>query len=372
MELTFNNVKSKALNNKKQILKIISNVLDNGICFNGFYVKKFEKMFKEYLSIKYFNSCASGNDSLILALKSLELNSNDEVIFPVNSYPTVFPIYLAGLRGVPVDVDKNGQMDPESLLKFITEKTKVVIVVHLYGQIGRMEEIINICKKNKIILIEDCAQAFGSQYKNKLVGTLGDFGCFSFYPTKNLGTLGDGGGIVTKKKKYFEYIKKAVQYGEKNRYESKFISGHSRLPEIQAAILCLYLYSIKKEILKRRSLYNYYYKNILKMNLSNYIRIIKSDDNSDPAPHLLVIKSRNRNQLKRFLETQNIKTFIHYPFTIDEISAFDNMKFNNFPEATKMSKEILSLPFHPDLTKKQINYILDKINKFYNKRNEKN
>lgn len=370
MNVSFNHTKLKAIKYKKQILNQIGKVLDQGIFLNGRNSDKTEELLKNYFKTKYFLTCGSGHDSLLLALQSLGLEKGDEVIFPVNAYPTAFPIFINGSKGVPSDVDDNGQLDPDQVINLITSKTKVIIMVHLYGLVGNMKKIIDICKKNKIFLIEDCAQAFGSRYHGKLVGTFGDFGCFSFYPTKNLSTLGDGGGILTKNKKHFDFLKKAVQYGEKYRYQSEFISGHSRLPEIQASILNIYLKNINKELIKRIYIKKYYEKQIIKHKLDKYIYVLSSDEKSEPVNHLFVIKVKMRDRLRIYLKKANIETCIHYPFTINKVPAFNFLKKDNYPKAETLSKEILSLPFHPYLEKKQINCIIKKIVKFYEKNND--
>jgi len=365
MNLSFNHTKLKAIKNKKVILKEIGGIIDRGVFINGQCVKESKKLLKKYFKTEYFLTCGSGHDSILLALQALGLKDNDEIIFPVNAYPTAFPIFISKLKGIPADVDDNGQINPNSVIKLITPKTKVIIVVHLYGLVGNLNKIFEICKKNKIFLIEDCAQAFGSRYQGKLVGTFGDFGCFSFYPTKNLSTLGDGGGILIKNKKHFDYLKKAVQYGEKKRYQSEFISGHSRLPEIQAAILNLYLKNIDKELVKRKFLADYYKKQILKYGLDKYISVLSSDNDSKPVNHLFVIKTKARNKLRNFLKKKDINTFVHYPLTINRIKAFDFLSRKSYPKAEELSKQIISLPFHPYLNKKQINYIVKTMAGFF-------
>ena len=365
MNLSFNHTKLKAIRNKKEILKQIGHIIDQGIFLNGKYVKETEELLKKYFEVKYFLTCGSGHDSLLLSLQSLGLKKEDEIIFPVNAYPTAFPVFMSGSKGVPADVDDNGQLDPDQVIKLITSKTKAIITVHLYGLVGDLKKIINICKKNKIFLIEDCAQAFGSRYHGKLVGTFGNIGCFSFYPTKNLSTLGDGGGIITKNKKHFDFLKKAVQYGEKYRYQSEFIAGHSRLPEIQSSIINLYLKTIDREFSKRKYLANYYVKQIIKYDLNKNITVLTSDKDSDPVNHLFVIKARSRDGLRNFLKKENIKTFIHYPFIINKVPAFNFLSKNSFPRAEKLSKQIISLPFHQYLDKEQINYIIQTLAKFY-------
>lgn len=365
--LSFNSVSFKARKNKKEIIQIISNVIDSGIFLNGQQEKKLIDKLQNYFGNGLIITTASGHDSLFIALSCLNLKNDDEVIFPVNAYPTAFPIALSKVRPVPADVDENGQLDANMLVKKITKKTKVIVLVHLYGLVGNLKEIIKISKRNKIILIEDCAQAFGSKYMNKYVGTLGDIGCFSFYPTKNLGTLGDGGAIWTKNKKFYQHFLKAKMYGEKNRYESEFAAAHSRMPEMQAAVLNTYLRTVKTDIIKRKIIYQYYKQRFYKEKLLRFIRLLETDHRSEAAVHQLVVEAKKRDALKMFLSKINIQSLVHYPKPIHLVPAFHNLKFKrgDFPLAERLSKNILSLPFHQYLTEKQVDHIIKAIKKFY-------
>ncbi len=365
-KIEFNHTSLQAKKNKKAILKKISNIIDSGVFLNGKEDQYLNNKLKNFFGHGFFLTTASGHDSIMLALMCFNLSSKDEVIFPVNSYPTAFPIFLSGVKGIPSDVDENGQLDPESLLKNITSKTKAVVVVHLYGLVGQLNKIVQICKKRKLILIEDCAQAFGTKYKNQYVGTFGDIGCFSFYPTKNLGTLGDGGGIWIKKKKDYEFLIKAKSYGEKKRFHSDFISGHSRIPEIQASIVSLYLENSKKDANKRKKLYFYFKSSLQNSKLNPYIRVLTSIIESSPVPHLLVISAKKRDKLLKFLNKNKIPTSIHYPYNVNSIPAFSFLGKQKFIQAEKLTNEILCLPFHQYLSKKNIRYIVDTIAKFYN------
>ncbi len=365
LRINFNEVKIKDEKNKNKIIRNFSKIIDKGIFLEGEENKKLERTLKNLLGGINIVTTASGHDAILLSLNSLKLNKDDEVIFPVNSYPTAFPVYLSGVKPVPVDVDENGQLDPESILKYLTKKTKVIIVVHLYGLVGNLSEIIKIARQNKITLIEDCAQSFGTLYKNKLVGTFGDIACFSFYPTKNIGTLGDGGAIATKYKNLFDYAKKAKSYGEKEKYNSEFVSGHSRIPELQAAVLNLYLKSADANFIRKKALFEFYKKKL--QSVGDKIRLLESDPDSTPLPHLLVIEAEKRDQLKEYLRKNGIETHIHYPYPIHLVAAFNFLKYKqgDFPVAERLSKNVLSLPFHSYLTKKQVDFIVKSLKEFY-------
>jgi dTDP-4-amino-4,6-dideoxygalactose transaminase len=367
MAIQFNDVKIKAKKYKKQTLKKISEIIKSGVFLNGKENKKLKKNLSQFLGKGYVTLTASGHDSLLIALNSLNLSTKDEIIFPVNAYPSVFPVALSNGKPVPVDIGKNGLIDPNEISKKINKNTKVIIIVHLYGLVVDINKVKKIIKNKKIVLIEDCAQSLGSYYLKKLVGTFGDVSCFSFYPTKNIGTLGDGGAIWTKNKKLYEYFKKAVNYGEEKKYFSQFVSGHSRLPEIQAGILNIYLNNFKKSITLKRNVIKTYKKLIKKYRLDNKIRILFENKNSNPLLHLLVIECKNRNKLQKYLKKNKIPTFIHYPNPIHLVSAFSYLKYKqgDFPVAEKLSKNILSLPFHSSLSKNEINFIIKSIANFY-------
>lgn len=365
LKIEFNHTGIHARKNKKAILKKISTIIDSGIFLNGKEEQNLNKKLKKIFGKGYFITTASGHDSLMLAIRSLNLSLKDKVIFPVNSYPTAFPIFLSGVKGVPVDVDENGQLDPSSLLKNITPYTKAVVIVHLYGLVGQLNKIVEICKKRKLILIEDCAQAFGTKYKGKYVGTFGDIGCFSFYPTKNLGTLGDGGGIWIKKKEHYQFLIRAKSYGENNKFYSEFISGHSRIPEIQASIVGLYLENFKKDADKRKKLYFFFKNSLQKSKLNPYIRVLTSDNKSSPVPHLFVISAQKRDALLKFLNKNNITSYVRYPYAVNTVPAFSFLKKVKYDQAEMLSKETLCLPFHQYLNKRDISYMVSIIKTFY-------
>ncbi|MEK7518060.1 MAG: DegT/DnrJ/EryC1/StrS family aminotransferase [Patescibacteria group bacterium] len=364
----FNHTQITFRKNIQDKIKMVNKVISSGIFFNGKEVKKLIKNLLNFMDQeKYLVTTASGHDSLIIALSSLKLNSSDEVIFPVNAYPTVFPIFMSGVKPVPVDVDENGQIDILNLEKSITNHTKAIVIVHLYGLTCDVNKVKEIIKKRNITLIEDAAQAFGTTYKDRHVGTLGDIGCFSFYPTKNLATVGDGGALWTRDKKLYEYFLQVKSYGEKERYYSLSISGHSRIPEIQAGILNLYFKRIKRDFKKRKEKATYYHKSIIQKNLSPYMRVLQSDPHSSPVRHLFVVEAKERNSLKKYLAKKKIETHIHYPYPIHLVPAFSYLGYKNgdFPIAERLSRNIISLPFHPFLAKKEIDYIIKSIKNHY-------
>lgn len=366
--ISFNGVTLFSQKNKKNLLSIFSNLIDS--CNNyldGRQARKLEENLANYLGKGYVSTTSSGHDALVLSLLSLHLQKNDEIIFPVNSYPTAFAVAQSGAKMIPCEVDENGQLDPSSLKTKINARTKAVIVVYLYGLVGEIDEIKKIVGRQNIYLLEDCAQAFGSSYSGMPVGTLGDISCFSFYPTKNLFTFGDGGAIWTKHKNLYQHIVQSKQYGEKVRYQSEFISGHSRIPEIQSAIVNYFFRQKKSEARKKRKLENYYRKKISKMRLDKYIRPLVSSIESNPLLHLFVVHAKKRDELCKFLAEKNIPTLIHFPRPVHLVKAFSFLKIKRgmFPMAENLSKHILSLPFHSFLTHADIDRILNTASSYY-------
>jgi len=367
-KIAFNDVGIKAFQLKKRLLSRISSVIDTGQFLHGKENNILSTSLSNFFKLPYVEILGSGHDALLFSIQSLKLSLNDEVIVPANAYPTVFPLALSGIKIKLCDVDENGQMSIDCLKKTITKKTAAIILVHMFGLTTKVDEVANIAKKNKIFLIEDCAQSFGTKYNNQLVGTFGDVACFSFYPTKNLGTLGDGGAVVTKHKNIALFIHRAKAYGEDLRYKSGFVSGHSRLPELQAATLNVYFETRTEDFNKRKKIFAYYKEKMLKR-LSSHIRILTSHTSSDPVPHLLVIEGERRNDLAKYLAKSGIEIHIHYPLPIHLVEAFSYLgyKSGNFPMAEKLSKNTLSLPFHAFITKKHVDFIVDKIKEFYEK-----
>jgi dTDP-4-amino-4,6-dideoxygalactose transaminase len=357
------NLKADYFSFKKEFLTEIEEVLESGQYLFGKQLKKFEKNFAKFTQAKFCLGLASGTDAIRLGLLALGIKPGDEVILPANSYPTVFPIVATGATPRLVDVDYDSvNINPEELKKAINSKTKAIIAVHLYGLPASIEKIKKICQEHNLFLIEDCAQAHGAKIRQKHVGTFGDIGCFSFYPTKNLGCFGDGGAIITNNQKHYEKLKMIRMYGEKVRYQSQVPSTHSRLSELQAAVLNVKLKHFRFLFRKRQKLASLYRK-LLPLNI-----LIPSKLSKDltHAFHLFVIKVKNRDKLQERLKKNKIQTLIHYPKPIYRLEAFKylNKNFKNFKQSEKLSREILSLPFHPNLKTSEIKVICKLITDF--------
>lgn len=336
-------------------------------CYNGNYilaknVLNFEKKFSHYLGSPYCSGVGNGLDALIMSLVSLNLPKGSEVIIPANTYyATILAVIRSGLT--PVLVEPNFftcNIDYRNILKNITKKTKVVLVVHLYGKVCEMDKIMQICKDNKFFLIEDCAQAHGAKFKKQKAGTFGDFGCFSFYPTKNLGCLGDGGAVVSKIYKNDLKIKMMRNYGSIKRYKNEILGFNSRLDEFQAAFLNIKLNFLDKINAHKKKLaliYNSKLKN-------NFVKPQIHIDYEDVF-YVYNIRTSKRNKLQKFLIENNISTDIHYPLPPYKQNAIKSLfEGKSFPISDEIHKTTLSLPISFMTTKKEVEKICDVVNKF--------
>lgn len=353
-------------NNKNSIDRAVSEVLSSGWYLIGQQLNNFEKSFAQYLGVKHVVGVSSGTDALTIALKSLGLGSDDEVIIPANCYPTAFGVSLSGVKLRLADVDHQTlNISVHTIMPRITKKTRAVVVVHLYGNPADIKPIKKLCRENNIFLIEDCAQAVGAIYNNKKVGSFGDIACFSFYPTKNLGCIGDGGAIATNKSSLAKKAKLWRMYGEKKRYDSQLIGLNSRLSEIQAAVLNLRLKTIDRQNKARKSLAAIYNKGLSCLPVIP----IKVHHKSEAVYHLYVLKTKKRNQLIKFLNLGGIATGIHYPKPIHLTKSFKHLNYrpNTFPVSEYASKHVVSLPIYPELSKNDVQYVVNKLSEFFEK-----
>lgn len=362
--LDFYTIAVSSAKHQKKYLNAFQNVLKRGIYLRGPENKKLTTLLSKKIGAPVI-SVASGHDALLLTLQSLHLQPSDEVIIPANAYPTAFAAALCGAKLTLVDVDKNGQLASSTVANAINRHTKAVIMVHLYGATGDIDAIDLLCKQKGIILIEDCAQAFGTTYKNKYVGTIGTVGCFSFYPTKNLGSFGDGGAISTKNKSLCIEIQKRTLYGETTRYNSTLIAGHSNLPELQAAGLIISLRNADTILRAKKQVASWYMEAIQR--LSPRVVPLVSDEASTPALHLFVVRATRRDALRQSLAKRHIPTYIHYPTPVHLVPSFAHLgyKRGSFPNTELLAKEIISLPFHASMTKKDVLTVIHTISKFY-------
>ena len=343
---------------RKKILKSIDVALKSGQIFFGKELQKFERRFIKENKLKYGVAVGSGTDALYIALLGLGIKEGDEVITVSNTaIPTVSAIKNCGAKVKFVDIGSDYLIDADNIEKYISKNTKAIIPVHLYGQSCDMEKICKIAKKYKLKIIEDCAQAQGAKFKNKYVGTFGDAGCFSFYPTKILGAYGDGGFISTNYMKLCKKIKRIRFYGieqsdKKNKFKNKYYANehgiNSRIAEIQFSILNLKLPKVNTWIQQRRKLAKLYSQELK----NTFLKLPFEKRNCKHVFHLYVVYHPKRDLIIKKLKKYNIQININYPFPIHKMKAYKNMvykKRDSLPITEKMSKGIFSLPLYPKL-----------------------
>jgi len=364
MNIPLLDLKKQYFSIKKEIDEAIKNVLNNTQFILGKNVEKFEKEFAKFIGTKYAVGVGSGTDALYLALRTCKISKGDEVILPVNTFiATAEAITLNGAKPVFVDINLNTlNIDQKKIEKVITKKTKAIIPVHLFGQPAEMDAILKIAKKYKLYVIEDCAQAHGAKYKNKIVGSIGDIGCFSFFPGKNLGAYGDAGIITTNNRKLAEQIYILRNHGRLEKYKHRIEGINSRLDEIQATILRVKLKHLKKwnkARQKNAKIYDKFFKN------TNDIIMPHATEDDKPVYYYYVIRAKSRKKIQTKLKNKGISTGIHYPIPLHLQPAYKYLghKKGDFPNAERASKEILSLPIYPELTEKQIKFIVNIIKK---------
>lgn len=369
MEVKFLDLKKNIEPIQQEIAEATHKVIANTSFIMGPSVKEFESNFAKFNNAKHCIGVGNGTDALEIAIQSLQLPEHSEIITQANTFvATALGVLNNKYKLRLVDCFKdNFMMDHTKLEDLINENTKVIIPVHLYGHAADMESIMTIAKKYNLYVIEDCAQAHGCLYKDKVIGTFGDIGCFSFYPGKNLGAFGDGGGIITNDDQLYERMLLIKNLGSKIKYHHEIIGRNSRLDTIQAAVLDVKLKYLRENNEKRRQVAKLYFK--LLKNISQ-IELPKIEEYCVPVYHLFVIKTDKRDELQQFLKTKKIDTIIHYPIAIPELACIkyhlnDGKEQDNLDVSVKNSKRILSLPMYPELKEEEIQYVCDKIQEFF-------
>ena len=368
MKIDYWNFHRDYRNNKTSYNNIFKKVLNSKSLILGPEVSNLEKRIPKYLGSKFGVGVNSCTDALLISILSLGIKKNDEIITTSNTaIPTVSAIVSSGANPVFVDIKESDYLiDENKIEQKISKKTKAIVVVHLYGQSPNMDKILKISRRHNLKIIEDCAQSFGATYKGKKLGSLGDISAISFYPTKILGTFGDGGMIVTKNKNLFKKSKMIRFYGVENEYKSIIHGLNSRLDEIQAAILNFKLKKIDKKISLRRKIAEFYNKNIINKKI---ILPLENTHNSH-VYYNYVIRVNNRNKLIKYLNQNRISTKIIYPYPIHKMKPYSKYKNSKLKFTENLSKKILSLPIYPELTQNEQKRIVKIINKF-DERNHK-
>ncbi|MDR3668248.1 MAG: DegT/DnrJ/EryC1/StrS family aminotransferase [Ignavibacteriaceae bacterium] len=342
--------------------KDFDDTLKNGWYILGDRVKKFESEFAAYLGTKHCTGVASGLDALLFSLKAINPVKDSEIITPSNTYiATILSIVQAGLKPILVEPDiRSYNIDPARIEEKITPKTKALMIVHLYGRSCDMEPILELCRKYNLSLIEDCAQSHGAKYKGGITGTFGDFGAFSFYPTKNLGALGDAGAVVTNSDEFDKMIRRLRNYGSDIKYYNEIAGYNSRLDEIQAGFLSIKLRKLDEINTHKRMLANIYFKELK----NDFIKPLQDKDHFD-VYHIFNIRHEKRDKLKDYLLKNEIRTDIHYPVPPHKQKAMQGIITDqNFPISEEIHKTTLSLPISFFHTEEEIVRVTSVLNKF--------
>ena len=344
-------------------------VLRSGWYVLGNEVKQFEEEFAAFTGRKYCVGLNSGRDALIMSVRALGISQGDEVIVQANTYiATVLGITENGAIPVFVEPDECYNIDADKIEVAITDKTKAIMVVHLYGQASNMGKIMGISKKYNLPVIEDYAQSHGACFDGKMTGSFGISGCFSFYPTKNLGAFGDAGAIVTDDKDFADKVRMMRNYGSRIKYYNEIEGLNSRLDEMQAALLRVKLQHIKELNQERVVLAERYTKGIT----NEYIVKPEIRNGANSIFHQYVIRCKDRSNLQKYLEEQGIQTQIHYPVPPHLAECYERLghKRGDYPITEQYANEVLSLPIYTGMTWEEQDYVIEKLNTFKNSMNK--
>lgn len=363
MKIPFNVLLPMYLSHKEEYNQAFERVLNSGWYILGNEVRAFEKEFADYVGTDYAVGCANGLDALVMAIRTLGIRENDEVIVASNTYiATVMGITMNNATAVLVEPDEFYNLDASKIKNAITPKTKAILVTHLYGQAANMSEIMKIAKENQLYVVEDCAQAHGARHNGDMVGSFGDIGCYSFYPSKNMGGFGDAGAIVTNNKDYANHIEMLRNYGSKVRYDNEEIGYNSRLDEVQAAMLRVKLKYINELEQERQNIGN----RLLKEVGNSKFKLPKIREGSTHVYHLFVIKVEDRESVGAYLTEKGVGYQIHYPIPPHLSKAYEcwGKKKGDYPIAEDYAKTVLSIPFYNGMKKEEIDYLIDVLNNY--------
>jgi len=366
MKVPFLDLKTQHASIRDEIDAVIKQVIDNTAFAGGPFVAQFEKEFASFCQCAFAIGVGSGTDALWLSLLALGIGSNDEVITVPNTFiATAEAISFCGARPVLVDIDeKTYTMNPELLEAAVTPRTKAIIPVHLYGQMADMDPIMEVARKHKLYVIEDACQAHGATYKGRAAGSIGDAGCFSFYPGKNLGACGEAGAVVTNNPDLDKQIRILRDHGQPQKYHHSAIGWNARMDGFQGAILNIKLKYLNQWTEARRrnaALYSKLFSTV------DGIQIPAEADYAKHVYHIYPILVKNRDALIAYLEGQDVSCGIHYPVPVHLTEAYRFLcyKKGDFPESEKSAAHVLSLPMYPELTDNQIQYVVNSVIAFY-------
>lgn len=352
---------------ENEIDSAIKEVLKGTHFIMGPNVKKLEEEIADFVGVKHGIGVGNGTDALMLCLRAIGLGQGDEVITtPFTFFASAETTSLFGAVPVFADIDPNTLcIDPKKIEEKITNKTKAIIPVHIFGQMCDMDPIMELGRKYNIPIIEDACQAIGAEYKGKKAGSIGDFGCFSFFPTKNLGCYGDGGMIVTNNDEYADHLRLLRVHGAKEKYKHIEIGYNTRLDEIQAAILRVkfqHLNSYSESRYKKAHIYN-------ELLSGQSVKIPYEDKDCKHVYHQYVIEIEKRDELQKFLKDSGIGTAIYYPIPVHMLPVYKDLgyKIGDLPVAEKACEKVIALPMYPEIKKEQQEFVVQKIKDFLGK-----
>ncbi len=366
MEIPFLNLQSVNAQYEKAIENNFKKVIDSGWYLKGEQTKRFEDEFSDYIGVKHTIGVGSGLDALKIILRAYkelgEMEDGDEIIVPANTYiASILAISENNLKPILVEPDiETYNINPDLIEEHITQRTKGIMIVHLYGRNAFTEKIGKLCKKYDLKLIEDSAQAHGACYESERVGSLGDAAGFSFYPGKNLGALGDAGAICTNNDSLAECCRTLGNYGSEEKYYNEYKGLNSRLDELQASVLRIKLKDLDSQNEIRREIANFYLDNIRNPDL-----ILPSVGKSNEHVwHLFVIRTKERERFINYLKDNNISTLIHYPIPTHSQRAYQELSHLSLPVTECIHEEIVSIPLYPTMKDGEVKYIVNTINNF--------
>ena len=364
MKIPFVSFKPMERELDKELREAFNRVFERSWYIEGKEDEEFEKTFAKYCDSKYCVGAGNGLDALMLALKALDIKQGDEVIVPSNTYiATALAVTYVGATPVFVEPDiRTFNIDPNNIERVISEKTKAIMPVHLYGQPCDMDPIMEIAKKHNLYVIEDCAQAHGATYKGKVIGSFGNAAGFSFYPGKNLGALGDAGATVTNDEELAKKVRALGNYGSDYKYHHIMQGNNSRLDELQAAFLSAKLVQLPRMNEERRRIANMYLEGI------NNPEVILPyvPEYAVPVWHIFGIRCNRRDELEKFLNDAGIGTNKHYPIPMHLQECYKDLGFKegDFPIAEEISATELSIPMYYGMTDEEVKYVIDKVKEF--------
>jgi len=352
---------------KQDILANFESFYDSNWYILGQQVRDFEQQYADFNEVKHCVGLGNGLEALILSLKALGIGPGDEVIVPSNTYiATWLAVTYVGATNVPVEPNPNTyNLDPNLIKDALTERTKAIMPVHLYGQVSEMDAIMQISQQHDLKVIEDNAQSQGSRYNGKLAGSFGHSNGTSFYPGKNLGALGDAGAITTNDETVAQHIRTLRNYGSQKKYVNKYLGVNSRLDELQAGVLSVKLKHLDAWNKQRQQVANHYYNGLKGV---GDLQLPTLAEGATSVYHQFVICTAHRDALQNHLKEQGVGTLIHYPIPphLQEAYAPLNFKPGQFPIAERLANQMLSLPVYPGLTEEQLEYIVATIKTYYN------